>query len=77
MQQQEGTGLGLTLSKRILELLGGRMWLKTEVGVGSTFGFAVPVGHNLKVVCTVGRAGDPPEVRWLWSSRTTGLPSNC
>jgi CheY-like chemotaxis protein len=48
VQQQEGTGLGLTLSKRILELLGGRMWLKTEVGVGSTFGFAVPVGTTSK-----------------------------
>ena len=43
-QQQEGTGLGLTLSKRILELLGGRIWLETEVGVGSTFGFAIPLG---------------------------------
>jgi signal transduction histidine kinase/DNA-binding response OmpR family regulator len=48
VRKQEGTGLGLTLSKRILELLGGRMWLKTEVGVGSTFGFAVPVGTTSK-----------------------------
>jgi signal transduction histidine kinase/DNA-binding response OmpR family regulator len=44
VQQQEGTGLGLTLSKRILELLGGRLWLETELGVGSTFGFAIPLG---------------------------------
>jgi signal transduction histidine kinase/ActR/RegA family two-component response regulator len=43
--REEGTGLGLTLSRRIVSLLGGNLWLETQVGVGSTFGFVVPIGH--------------------------------
>ena len=41
--REEGTGLGLTLTRRIIELFDGRLWLESKVGVGSTFGFAIPV----------------------------------
>jgi signal transduction histidine kinase/ActR/RegA family two-component response regulator len=41
-QRQEGTGLGLTLSRRMVELFGGRLWLHSTPGSGSTFGFCTP-----------------------------------
>ena len=45
-EQLHGLGLGLALSKLLVEIQGGRIWVISKVGEGSTFGFALPMGAN-------------------------------
>ena len=50
--REEGTGLGLTLCRKIMTLLGGRIWLESEVGVGSAFHVGMPLERTVAEVST-------------------------
>jgi PAS domain S-box-containing protein len=75
-----GSGLGLTISRRLVELMGGSIWVESEMDKGSTFAFAVPfeVWSAADRLETAPQGADPeaplPELRILMAEDS---PDNC
>ncbi len=61
----QGAGLGLSISKAYVEMLGGKLWVESETGIGSTFYFTIPYTTELLKTdgITNSTAGDVMEVQ--------------
>jgi PAS domain S-box-containing protein len=75
-----GSGLGLTISKRLVEAMGGRIWVESEIEKGSVFAFAVPLeiwaGAPLRPAVS-GDSGPEPALPALRILVAEDSPDNC
>ncbi len=70
-----GSGLGLSISKRFVELHGGRMWFESEPGIGTSFFFTLPISMPVEHIV---RPGHQLREEWVWREQAfkAGQPSS-
>jgi len=70
MSEVGGSGLGLVITKHLVELHGGRIWVDSQSGEGTTFSFTIPLLEERSATATIEEVG---QVRWEAEPHTTYL----